>query len=204
MDTKKEVLEFGKSKLNQWKGMIEELELQLSLGKAEAKDVIKSEKKNFSKFFNQQKAQFKQTESKISEQRISLVRKLTELNGALNAEMPTAERTYETRRKGNMRLVHEAEYLIRTVYKDAGDRVTNQLNELKEVLDAYRVDLALTEFDNREKIEADQKALVESLDKTIAMLDEENSSDGKSLEHFMDEISQSFDHLKQAFSEIIK
>lgn len=204
MDTKKEVLEFGKSKLNQWKGMIEELELQLSLGKAEAKDVIKEEQKNFSKFFNQQKAQFKKAETKMAEQRLSLARKLSELSGALHAEAPEEKRTYESRRKQIMKLVHEAEYLIRTVYKDASDTITQEFDSLKDALDSYRIQLALSEFTTREDVNASQNALMEALENAITFLDKENSKDGKSLQHFMDEISQSFDHLKQAFTEIIK
>ncbi|MFT5165753.1 MAG: hypothetical protein ACI8P3_000982 [Saprospiraceae bacterium] len=203
MDTKKDVLEFGKSKLNQWKGMIEELELQISLGKAEAKDTFKVEKKNITKFFNQQKTEFKKADAKTEKQRISLVQKLTELNASLLVAVPDSKRPFENWRKKIMQLVHETENLARMMYKDAGERATRQLDELKEGLDNYRIQLALGKFETKGKINASQNALIEALEKTIALFDEKKEENGKSIENFMEEISHSFDHLKNAFSEIL-
>jgi uncharacterized protein (DUF1501 family) len=203
MNTKKDVLEFGKSKLNQWKAMIEDLEVQISLGKADAKDTIKAEKKNITKFFNQQKAEFKKAEAKTIKQRTALVEKLTELNASLLADTPESKRAFDNRRRKTMQLVHEVENMIRMMYKDAGERVTLILDGLKVDLDNYRIQLALGSFETKTKIAASQKDLIKTLEKTISFLDSKKAEKDKNIEHFMDEISQSFDHLKSAFSEIL-
>jgi uncharacterized protein (DUF1501 family) len=203
MNTKKDVLEFGKAKLNQWKGMIEELELQLSLGKAEAKDTIKAEKKNITKFFNQQKAELKKAGAKTLKERTDLVQKLTALNDSLLADTPDSKRAFDNRRRKTMQLIHELENMMRMMYKDAGERVTLLLDGLKEDLDNYRIQLALASFETKTKINTSQKDLVKTLEKTIASLENKKDKNGKNIENFMDEISQSFDHLKSAFSEIL-
>jgi uncharacterized coiled-coil protein SlyX len=203
MNTKKDVLEFGKSKLNQWKAMIEDLEVQISLGKADAKDTIKAEKKNITKFFNQQKAEFKKAEAKTSKQRTALVEKLTELNSSLLADTPESKRAFDNRRRKTMQLVHEVENMMRMMYKDAGERVTLLLDGLKVDLDTYRIQLALGSFESKTKINASQKDLIKTLEKTISSLVSKKAKKDENLEHFMDEISQSFDHLKSAFSEIL-
>jgi uncharacterized alpha-E superfamily protein len=203
MSTQREILEYGKSKINQWRGMLEELEVQLALGKAEAKDVLKEEKKNISKFISKQKTQFKKAEEKMMEDRISLLRKLYDLEAMLRMEEPKSKRIYDSRRKQTMKVIHEIEYLIRLVDKEAPVSILAKMDELKESLDNYRIALALSEFATKDKVNASQNILLKRLEEVGTFLDRENSVKGKGIQHFMDEISESFDHLKKAFSEII-
>lgn len=203
MDTKKEFMEFGKSKLNQWKGMIEELELQLSLGKAEAKDAWEKESKNLKKFFRQQQAQFEKADAQNKDQRITLVRKLSELSSVLRKEEAKSKRSFDNFRKQTLKLIHEVEYMLREIISDSPERISRQLTALRNPLDVYRIQLALSEYDTRQKLSRPQNELEVVLDKTIQIIDRENNLDGNSVERFMEEISQSFNHLKHAFSEIL-
>ena len=203
MNAQKDLVEFGKSKFTQWKSMIEELELQLSLGKAEARDAIKREKKNISKFFNEQKAQYKKAEKKVVDQRMDLERSLQELIAMISAKEPTNKRAYNTRRKDLMKGIHQLEYMLNMVVKECNETLKIQLLELKGVLDHYRIQLALSEYENRKSVNPSQNALYEKLLETEEMLSEISNREGSKIEYFMDEITQSFDHLKQAFSEIL-
>ncbi len=204
MANQKDFLEFGKTKLNQWKAMIEELEVQLALGKAEAKDMIKEEQKNVTKFFNEQKAQIQQAETRMAEHRMALANKLRDLEIAIKAKATPSKEEYADYRKTIMQLVHEVEYLTRVVYTEIGQKVRIKLDELKEALDNYRIQLALCAYDTREEIMPSQEALLDCIATTGELLDRENVKGNKKIEHFMDEISESFDHLKQAFSELLK
>ena len=60
------IIATGKEKAAQIKSFLEEMQVQMALGKAEARDAIEREQKNFQKFINQQKAEMKKVEE-ISE-----------------------------------------------------------------------------------------------------------------------------------------
>ena len=63
MALQQDFLELGKGKLTQAKAFLEELEVQITLGKAEARDAFESERKTLTKYLNKQKVQLKNAEN---------------------------------------------------------------------------------------------------------------------------------------------
>ena len=57
MNLTEEMIAVGKEKATRIKAFLEELELQMALGKADAKDAIEKEKKNFQQFLQKYKSQ---------------------------------------------------------------------------------------------------------------------------------------------------
>lgn len=197
----KNFIEIGKDKVQQLKKIFEELEVQLALGKAEAKDLFEKEKKNLNAFVTEQKMRFK-TEQKIAEEKWDeLLNKFEQLEAALSAETATEKAMYDEQKEKILRCIYELEHTMKEAYGEVGAVLREQLDFFKAKLDAYRIQLALSEFDNA--TEADNRRM--ELKDKVAEIREKMRKDEEAankIDDFMSEMSASFDHLKKAFSDL--
>lgn len=197
----KNFIEIGKDKVQQLKKIFEELEVQLALGKAEAKDLFEKEKKNLNAFVTEQKMRFK-TEQKIAEEKWDeLLHKFEQLEAVLSAETATEKAMYDEQKEKILRCIYELEHTMKEAYGEVGAVLREQLDFFKAKLDAYRIQLALSEFDNA--TEADNRRM--ELKDKVAEIREKMRKDEEAankIDDFMSEMSASFDHLKKAFSDL--
>ena len=203
MNTQQDFIEFGKAKFNQWRTIMEEMELQLALGKAEARDTFEDEKKKVSKFINEQKAQLHQAEKKAAKHQLEFAKQLQDLQFAISDFSPKTKSAFDQGQKSILHTIHEVEHTARTAFEEVDERAKFQIGGLKNALDAYRIELALSSFEAK-KVSESKETLMAQLEKTMKRLNRTNAEGEGKVEQFMDEISESFTHLKNAFTEVLK
>ena len=84
MKEKKSISERLKDRLEKWKGELEELQVQLSLGGKEAQDRFEEQKKHFREWIDQNRDRLDDVEEEIGEEAHELRAKLDDLKGYLN------------------------------------------------------------------------------------------------------------------------
>ena len=191
----------GKEKLTQMKVFLDELEVQMALGKSEAKDAFDRERKNFQQYISDQKEQIKQVGKEAENHRKTLAEKFENLENLLKKEIATSKTKFDLDKKSTLKAIYELEFTIKKAYGEVGTAMQNKIDSFKGKLDAYRIQLALGEYEDIAELESKKEALRNSVAKiTDKLRKEENASE--KIDHFADEINESVDHLKKAFSEL--
>lgn len=201
MKAGKDMKEIGQEKLQQLKTVFEELEVQLALGKAEAKEVFEREKKNLNEFIHEQKIRFKKEEKMAVEKWEDLLKKFEQLEAELSKETATKKKAYDKQKQETLRSVYELENAIKEAYGELGATLREQLDLFKAKLDAYRIQLALSEFDNAGEADNRRVELKEKIGEIREKMQKEEEQANK-VDDFVSEMSASFDHLKKAFSDL--
>lgn len=196
-----DLIEMGKEKLTQMKVFLDELEVQMALGKSEAKDAFDRERKNFQQYISDQKEQIKQVGKEAENHRKTLAEKFENLENLLKKEIATSKTKFDLDKKSTLKAIYELEFTIKKAYGEVGTAMQNKIDSFKGKLDAYRIQLALGEYEDIAELESKKEALRNSVAKiTDKLRKEENASE--KIDHFADEINESVDHLKKAFSEL--
>ncbi|MEY3053134.1 MAG: hypothetical protein RLY31_2919 [Bacteroidota bacterium] len=201
MTIQQEFIEMSKERLTQMKVLLDELQLQLSLGRAEAVDIFDRERKNFQQFIRDYKEQLRQENLKTVEHRDKLVRKMEELENALETALATSKKKFEQDKKSVLHAIYELESELRETYGELGQTLQDRLDSFKGRLDAYRVQLALAEYDAKDELEEKKMALRNSVNSLIEKIRNETSVSER-VDHFSSEVNQSMDHLRKAFSDL--
>ncbi len=198
----KSIFDLGKESLQQWRMLAEELEVQMALGKAEARDLFEREQKNLSKFINQQRAQFEKAERVKQEHHHDLLVKFENVEQALNSPAPGGKRNYDKYKKEVLSKIYELEYAVKEYYGEVSNEVQRQLDQFKAKLDGYRIQLALSEPDENTNITERKSELRDKVTEIRSLLRKEET-DEMANSQFMEEISASVKHLRNAFSDLL-
>lgn len=203
MRSEKDFVEFGRDKMDQLKSFFEELEVQLSLGKAEAKEVFEREKKNVTEFINVQRSRMQKEEELKMERLNALEAKMKELAALLEEESPDKVKAYDKSKETLLHSIYSLEAALKEAYVEAGAALRIHLDQFRNALDAYRIRLALSSFDNRAEVEVQKEALSAVLTPMLDRFRTEEKTEEK-LNHFVAEMETAFDHVKKAVKELIK
>lgn len=203
MKLQQDLVDFGKSKIQQWRGVLDELELQLALGKAEAKDLIREERKNISTFIEQQKVQMKVEEEKIVTQEKIWKARIEDLLMAIEPKLPETKRAFDKRKKDILHEIHTFEADVKAESDKFEAWLEGELSLIKDVLDDYRIRLALSVYDQTDGVEDAKNELVDELIGLMGKLNRRIFPGESRVDVVMEEISESFEHLKRAFSEML-
>jgi Mg2+ and Co2+ transporter CorA len=123
------------------------------------------------------------------------------LESSLNEEIPEKVKKYELYKTQLLQRVYELEEEIRKNYPDMGETMQTKLDAFKAKMDAFRVNLALHDKDDPEKVERIRNEFSEKLIEVRKLLAERETAQGK-LDNFMEDISESFSYLKRAISDL--
>lgn len=189
--------------MDQLKSFFEELEVQLSLGKAEAKEVFEREKKNVTEFINVQRSRMQKEEELKMERLNALEAKMKELAALLEEESPDKVKAYDKSKETLLHSIYSLEAALKEAYVEAGAALRIHLDQFRNALDAYRIRLALSSFDNRAEVEVQKEALSAVLTPMLDRFRTEEKTEEK-LNHFVAEMETAFDHVKKAVKELIK
>lgn len=203
MKLQKEITELSKSKIQQWRAVMDELEVQLALGKAEAKDMFEKEKKTISTYIEKQKAQLSAEEKKEKKYQLELKTELEDLYRALDTDLSKSKRGYDRGKKTILRAIHLMESRLKENEAEYEKWLRDDFDDMKDHLDSYRIKLALGTFESVDELDDSQKELKMSIQVVLEKLKKLIYPEESKLNHFMDEISESLEHLKNAFSEIL-
>lgn len=201
MTMQDELIEVGKEKLTQMKVFLEELEVQMALGKSEAKEAFEKERKNFMQFITDQKEQFKKSGKEAESHRKDLFGKFEALELELDKEPVTSQKKFDMMKKDTLHAIYELEMAMKEAYGEVGLKMQAKLDAFKARLDAYRIKLALGEYEDLAEMESKKEDLRVAVDEILDKLRKEESA-GEKIDHFADEINTSVEHLKKAFSEL--
>jgi hypothetical protein len=201
MTLQDELIEVGKEKLTQVKVFLDELEVQMALGKSEAKEVFEKERKNFMKYVADQKDQFRKNTRMSENHRLKLMEKFQALELVLDREEVTSEKKFEMVKKATLHVIYELELALKEAFGDVGLLMQERLEQFKGKLDTYRISLALGEYEDLAGIESKKEEVRVAVDDVLEKLKKEETASEK-IDHFTEEINMSVGHLKKAFSEL--
>ena len=203
MRAEKDFFELGKEKMDQVKAFVEELEVQIALGKAEAKDAFEREKQNFMDFVEGQRNRIKQEEELRAERLDALESKIETFAELLVEPAPETVEAYDRAKEALLRNVYQVEAALKDAYSEAGARLRPYLDNFRNVLDAYRIQLALSSFEIRDEVKPKKEVLDVALAELMGRFRADEKSDDK-LQQFTAEMETAFDHMKKAVKELIK
>lgn len=203
MKTASDIKNQVRTTLNELKALLEEVELQVNLGKKEAKEVFDRERDNVSHFIRDQRKWWRRV-GMLSEENMNRIKdRLHQLYTLLLDEVPTAPHAFQAWKDERLRMVYELEYIIREFQPGLNDDEKQKINDLKMKLDVYRIHLALADIEKAAALQPVAEALRKQIDLTIHFLENEMDKTWERLDHFKDEIGTSFTHLKKAFGELV-
>lgn len=203
MKPEKDMFEFGKEKMDQARSFFEELEVQLNLGKAEAKEVLERERKNFMNFMDEQRSRLHKDEQAKAACLEVLETKMDALAELLVAEPAGTVDAYDQAKATLLHHIYEVEAALKNAYAETGASLRHRLDTFRNALDGYRIPLALSSFESQQEALAKKEELNAVLAELLGHFHAEEKSEDK-LEHFMTEMETAFDHVKKAVKELIK
>ena len=201
MKNSKDFLDMGKEKLEQLKTVFQELEVQMALGKAEAKDMFDREKQNLNSFINEQKAKFRKENEAVDAHWETLRDKFEALEAQLSKATPDTKEAYDALKTETLHAIYDLENAMREAYGELGSSMRLQLDQFKGRLDGYRIQLALSEFGSQEDADKRLEELKSTVTDIRSKMDKE-VEDANKLDDFADEMAASLDHIKKAFSDL--
>ncbi len=203
MRAEKDFIELGKEKMDQVKAFFEELEVQLALGKAEAKEVFEREKQNFMDFVEVQRTRMKKDEELKMERLNELEARIEALAELLVQPVPDTVEAYDAAKEKLLHHVYEVEGILKETYSEAGAGLRPLLDNFRNALDAYRIQLALSSLEKQAEAASKKEELDSTLAELLGRLRADEKSDDR-LRHFSEEMETAFEHMKKAVKELIK
>ncbi|MEZ4918042.1 MAG: hypothetical protein R2792_02960 [Saprospiraceae bacterium] len=201
MTIQEEMLAMGKKKFNQIRAFVEELDVQLALGKAEFKDTFLQERKRMNQFLQEKKRDFQQVENQFHEDRSLLKAKFEDLEFRLQEEAAETKEAFDEQKEAILNAIYQLEQTITEHYGEVEDALQVFLDELKGKLDAYRIGLALGNFDDEETRVQQKTELKEAIGDLKEKLSAQDEARAK-LDVVAKELTEAFDHMKNAFKEV--
>lgn len=192
-----------KTQAKNLKTLSEELQVQMALGKAEALDIVEKERKTFSKYINKQRVEFAKAENESNENRRVFLSCVEDLETALFTEVPTKTKEYDKYKDDILNKIYKLEDVLRKSYPEMGESMQEHLEIFKSKMDAFRLNLALHDKDNPEKVEKIRVEFTEKLEEIRKVLSQKEHTHSK-IDNFMEDISESFNFLKRAVSDLSK
>ncbi len=195
------IIERVKTQARSLKMLSDELQVQMALGKAEARDLIKEEKKTLTKFINEQKREIQKSKSISEDNRKVFLTCMEDLEGVLFAEVPTHVAAYDEYKNDLLSKVYKLEDEVRKNYPSMGVDMQDKLDVFKAKMDAFRVNIALHDKDDPEKVEKIRTEFTEKLTDIRSMLNNREQAQTK-LDNFVEDITESFNYLKRAIADL--
>ena len=203
-----------KNKVNdlrtEWESKIEELELQLTLGKAEAHDKFEQSKSNFQRTVNDLKARTGELEHLGKEKAQDLKMKLEELQVQLNLGKAETRDVFEKQKGKLEELIDEAQKSFDAFREDAGEKIDRTEHEFiesaerfKSKLDTFRLHYTLAKAEVKDELEERRKYLKSNLKNLRDRYEIVNEITEEKWVEFKDEMVQSLGHLKEGFRKLL-
>lgn len=191
--------DFVKEQMRQWKAIFDEMEVQMSLGKAEFRDAFAREKKNFEEFIQKRREEMKTQSHSNGETHKSVKTFLDDFLKSLDLPLSESNEVFEKNKQVLLHRIYELERDMRNAYDNADFLIKNDLNSLKAPLDDFRLQLGLCQWEDLDKLSEPKATLKDRLSAILDKMSRRSSEDEK-INEFMKEMNTSIDHLRKAFS----
>lgn len=195
------IIERIKNEARNLQALSDELQVQMALGKAEARDLIERERKALATFINKQRAELKKSAAYSADDRRDFLTCIENLESSLFQEVPTEVGVYDAYKKEVLQKIYKLEEAVRVSYPDMSKQMQETLDSFKTKMDAFRVNLALHDKDDPARVASVRREFTEKLIEVRQLLDRRETAQTK-LDHFVEDISESFSYLKRAISNL--
>ena len=181
---------------------LEEFRLQAALGKAEARDAYEGAKKKFNKYVHEAKLRIDEVKGMAKEKSSELKTVLEALQVQLALGKAETKDVFESQRKKISSILNKIETLIQK------NKITDlyyaklqmEIEQFKIKLDILKLQYELNKLGVREEFEEKKEDFSKKLsDIKKRLLKKEEEAEDK-WEHFRDEISDAYSHLKKVFA----
>ena len=180
---------------------LEELRVQSALGKAEAKDAYEEVKKKFNKYVHEAKLQMNNVKGATKEKSSQLKTALEELQLQLVLGKADTKDLFEAQRKKISNALNEIETLIKK------NKTTDlyyaelqmEIEKFRIKLDILKLQFELKKLGVKEEFEEKKNEFSKELSEIKKRLLKKEEEAEDKWEHFREEISGAYSHLKKAF-----
>ena len=200
-----------KNTLNKWRESIDELELQLSLGKSEALEEFEKRKTALNHSVNELKAKAVEWENLGEAKTQDFRAKLDELQVQLALGKAETEDIFNEQRKKIEHAIYESAISFKEIRDQAGVHVVNfiddfdqSLNEFKSKLETFKLHYSLGKAEVKDELEKSRVELKSNLNELKQKFDEAGKVNEAKWDDFKSEMQTSFTHAKKAFEGFLK
>jgi len=180
---------------------IEELRVQIALGKAETKDLYENVKKKFSHSMHEAKIKLNVLQEKASPEILELKRLFETVQVQLALGKAESKEAFEEQRKNIIKSLHTLEAAIRK-NESANEYYSQFLEEIEKFkikIDILKLRFELKKMEAKTDFEIRKTEFLNKLsDLKNRMLAKEEKKNSR-WEHFTEEINEAYQHLKNAF-----
>ena len=191
--------------IDQVKSKVEEFEVQLALGKAEAEDRLEKEKKKFSEFLGKAKDAVGKAENIGKEKKEELITKYEELQVQLALGKAETRDAFETQKSKIESAIKNFQQVVQTVDDELSDipgLLTDISSQLNSKLEAFEVQFELAKAESEDILEEKKKELSDQLNVLKKKLDNRKNLADDRLEEFGKDLSHGLNQIKNAFSKL--
>lgn len=189
----------------QVKTKVEELEVQLALGKAEAEDWLEREKKNFGTFLEKAKDAVEKADNIGKEKKEELLTKYEELQVQLALGKAETLEAFEAQKLKIEDAMKDFQKVVHTVDDELSDipgLLANIGTQLNSKFEAFEVQFELAKAESQDILEEKKKELSNQLNELKKKLENRNYLTDDQLEGFSKDITSGLSQIKNAFSKL--
>ncbi len=177
---------------------LEEFQLQVALGKAEAADKYEEVKKKFHETIHEAKVKLNAGKEKIT----GLNQKLEELQSHLGSCQAGSKEAFNEQKGRILKTLLEIENILKIT--EAGTEfyltLQHEIEKFRIKMEILQLQFELGKLDAKNEFEAKKAGFAKRIDELKKRFIENEQALGKDWAHFCNEMSESYDHLKKAFT----
>jgi hypothetical protein len=199
MKNTEEFVTEAKTTWNKLKTEVEQLQVQLALGRNEAKDVFEREWKKFAGFLDDQSHRIQRRSYWASHLLDEMGQRAGALKNALKQAAPDNEKTFSSWRENVLRIIYELEFIVDKLFPVMNDEEKELLSSFRIKMEVYRTQLVRYSFVELPELNTQAANLADKADDILVWRDRDAVYAQEKFQQFGQEISTSFDHMKKAF-----
>jgi uncharacterized protein Yka (UPF0111/DUF47 family) len=194
----------GKAQWSRVKSEVEQLGVQLALGRSEAKEAFEREWKKFSGFLDEQSHRLRRHSYWADHLLDELEQRAKTLKTALKQAGPENEKVYNSWRENILRTVYELEFIIDELYPVLEEDEKELLSTFRIKMEVYRTRLITLSLGELASLHTQAPQLADKADDILIWRDRDSESSREKVQRFGKEVGTAFEHMKQAFGELFK
>ena len=188
--------------LRQWKSTLGELEVQMALGRAEASEKLEDLKETFRKFVAERKIELPEF-NKESFNWDEVKAAFDELEVQLALGKMDLEDAYEEQKDKILTAIDSAKRGLKNAYDRIDDNFKEEAEEFRAKLEGYQVQFALGKYEAREALEEKKAELRTLVHEFRTKMDTVETTGEDKYDAFLQEMTKSYEHLKNAFASLL-
>lgn len=181
---------------------LEEFRVQAALGKAEAKDIYEDVKKKFKTSIHEAKVKFDSIKTEASYEALHIKNFFESLQVQLALGKAESKEIFEEQSKKIRQALHDLENSIRSNKQTSElySTVLMDIEKFKIKMDILKLKYELKKMDVKDEFEEKKLEFLKQMSSLKDKMLLKEKKNPERWEHFQDEISEAYSHLKKAFS----